>query len=210
MLPAPKHGSITTKQLTPQVLARPPPPKPAPKQPLPKPRAPAVPQPTTLYPWEQDDGDDIDTTEEAPNFFTFSEPPLLKVNLDSDLHAAASVPPAASAGPVTASAQSKSSEPEPQPSFNVEPGPEVQPPLPSRKGKIVYAEPEEPGTSVYDVELDDGAVSFRLSFFLNELECMCTEICSVLLSWWLSGYDVLLLSLRLQFRILAAAAALPK
>lgn len=158
MLPAPKHGSLTTKQLTPHVVARPPPPKSAPKQPLPKPRAPAAPQPTTLYPWEQDDGDDADTTEEAPNFFTFSEPPLPKVNLDSELHAAASVPSAASAGPMTASPYSKSSEPEPQPSFNVEPGPEVQQPAPSRKGKIVYAEPDEPGTSVYDVELDDGAL----------------------------------------------------
>lgn len=159
MLPAPKHGSLTTKQLTPQVVARPPPPrKPVPKQPVPKPQAPAAPQPTTSYPWEQDDDDDTDAAEEAPNFFTFSEPPLPKVNIDTELHAAASVPPAAPAGQLATSSY-REPEPEPQPSVNVEPGPDVQPPVAaSRKGKIVYAEPEEPGTSVYDVELDDGAL----------------------------------------------------
>lgn len=158
MLPAPKHGSLTTKQLTPQVVARPPPPrKTAPKQPVPKPRAPAAPQPTTSYPWEQDDGDDADSTEDAPNFFTFSEPPLPKVNIDAELQAAASVSPAAPAGSLVSSSYSEP-EPDPQPSVNVEPGPDVQAPAPSRKGKIVYAEPDEPGTSVYDVELDDGAL----------------------------------------------------
>ncbi|KAL3253285.1 hypothetical protein MRX96_017555 [Rhipicephalus microplus] len=158
MLPAPKHGSLTTKQLTPQVVARPPPPrKPVSKQPVPKARVASAPQPATSYPWEQDDNDDPDSTEDSPNFFTFSEPPLPKVNIDAELHDAGS---ASSAAPAGSLASSSYGEPEskPQPSVNVEPGPDVQQPAPRRKGKIVYAEPEEPGTSVYDVELDDGAL----------------------------------------------------
>uniref|UniRef100_A0A131YZQ6 Proline-rich protein PRCC n=1 Tax=Rhipicephalus appendiculatus TaxID=34631 RepID=A0A131YZQ6_RHIAP len=161
MLPAPKHGSLTTKQMTPHVVARPPPPrKPVSKQPVRKSQAPAVPQPSTSYPWEQDDGDDADTTEDTPNFFTFSEPPLPKVNIDAELQAAdASIPSTAHARSLVSSSYGEQEPgPEPQPSVNVEPGPDVQPPAPSRKGKIVYAEPEEPGTSVYDVELDDGAL----------------------------------------------------
>lgn len=158
MLPAPKHGSLTTKQLTPQVVARPPPPrKPVSKQPVPKARAASAPQPATSYPWEQDDNDDPDSTEDSPNFFTFSEPPLPKVNIDAELHDAASVSSAAPAGSLASSSYGEP-ESEPQPSVNVEPGPDVQQPAACRKGKIVYAEPEEPGTSVYDVELDDGAL----------------------------------------------------
>uniref|UniRef100_A0A1E1XFS8 Putative mitotic checkpoint protein prcc n=1 Tax=Amblyomma aureolatum TaxID=187763 RepID=A0A1E1XFS8_9ACAR len=156
MLPAPKHGSITQKQLTPQVVARPPAPKPVPKRPPPKPQAPAVP-PQTSHAWDHDVDDDADASEETPNFFTFDEPPLPKVSVDLELDATVPPAPATSVAPVPPSPLSMSSEPEH--AFGMEAGPAVQPvAVESRKGKIVFAEPEDRGSSILDVELDDGAL----------------------------------------------------
>lgn len=156
MLPAPKHGSITQKQLTPQVVARPPAPKPVQKRPPPKPQASAMP-PQTSHTWDHDVDDDADASDEAPNFFSFDEPPLPRVNVDLDLDATVPAPSATSVAPVSSPSLSTSSQPEH--SFDIDTGPAVQPAAAEcRKGKIVFAEPEDRGASILDVELDDGAL----------------------------------------------------
>uniref|UniRef100_G3MQM2 Proline-rich protein PRCC n=1 Tax=Amblyomma maculatum TaxID=34609 RepID=G3MQM2_AMBMU len=158
MLPAPKHGSITQKQLTPQAVARPPAPKPVPKRPPPRPQVPKVP-PQTSHAWDHDVDDDVDASDETPNFFTFDEPPLPKVSIDVELNASAPPPPAMSVAPVPSPPLSLSSEPGNSLGMDTCPGPVMQPAAAeSRKGKIVFAEPEDRGASILDVELDDGAL----------------------------------------------------
>lgn len=162
MLPAPKHGSITSKQLTPQAVSRPSAPKPAPKRPPPKPSVPAATVQKASNVWEEEDADDMETSEDTPKFFTFEEPPLPKVSLDIEPPQAGSTTGlASSASPVPVASCPAHTEPDPGaqqgastvPNFPLRVDPEQ-----SRKGKIVYAEPDEPGTSVFDVELDDGAL----------------------------------------------------
>lgn len=158
MLPAPKHGSVTSKQLTPQAVSRP---KPAPKRPPPKPQAPSAAVPKASNVWEQDDADDMETSDDAPKFFTFEEPPLPKVSLEVEPPTSAAAAGSAATSSVPVASCPAHAEPHPGPQLSASTVPDIPlrvDPEQSRKGKIVFAEPNEPGTSVFDVELDDGAL----------------------------------------------------
>lgn len=162
MLPAPRHGSITSKQLTPQAVSRPSAPKPAPKRPPPKPQVSLTAVQKASNVWEEEDADDMETSEDAPKFFTFKEPPLPKVSLDVEPAQASGISGLASstsAVPVASCPAHTEPHFEPQQSASTVPDVPLRvDPEQSRKGKIVYAEPDEPGTTVFDVELDDGAL----------------------------------------------------
>lgn len=158
MLPAPKHGSVTSTQLTPQAVSRP---KPAPKRPPPKPQAPPAGVPKASNVWEQEDADDMETSEDTPKFFTFEEPPLPKVSLEVEPPASAAAAGSVATSSVPVASCPAHTEPHPGPQQSGSTVPDIPlrvDPEQSRKGKIVYAEPDEPGTSVFDVELDDGAL----------------------------------------------------
>lgn len=146
LLPAPRHGLATSKQLMPQVLKRPS---------VPRDKGPPQPRPpgTAVQndPWTDGDADGPDDSTPTSSFFTFEEPPLPKVDM-------------ASAENLSVTSTEKypanvdQPEPEQEPDCTVPDYPQQQEGAESRRGKIVFAEHNEPGTSAFDVELDDGAV----------------------------------------------------
>lgn len=150
LLPAPRHGSLTSKQLMPQVLTRPSVPR---DRGLPKSRGAPQPRPPGTAAVEDDPWGDKDADDSAPtsSFFTFEEPPLPGVdNVSAENLSVTSTekyPPVVDQQP----------ELEQEPDCTVPDQPQ-QEAVESRRGKIVFAEHNEPGTSAFDVELDDGAV----------------------------------------------------
>ncbi|CAN7976389.1 unnamed protein product, partial [Ixodes persulcatus] len=145
LLPAPRHGSATSKQLMPQVLKRPSVPR---DKGPPKPRPPG----TVVQndPWTDGDADGPNDSAPTSSFFTFEEPPLPKVDMASAENLSVT---STEKYPATVDQP----EPEQEPDCTVPDYPQ-QEAVESRRGKIVFAEHNEPGTSAFDVELDDGAV----------------------------------------------------
>ncbi|CAN7940039.1 unnamed protein product [Ixodes hexagonus] len=148
LLPAPRHGSVTSKQLMPQVLTRPSVPRDKGPQ---KSGGPPKPQPPRTTATEEDPwADGPDDSAPTSSFFTFEEPPLAKVDVASAENLSVT---STERYPATADQP----EPEQEPDCTVPDYPQ-QEVTESRRGKIVFAEHSEPGTSAFDVELDDGAV----------------------------------------------------
>lgn len=153
LLPAPRHGLTTSKQLMPQVLTRPSVPRdngPQRSRGPPNPRPPRTTAAANDSPWNDKDAEGPDDSTPTSSFFTFEEPPLPKLDVGS----AENLSVTSTERYPTAVDQP---EPEQEPDCTVPDYPQ-QEVAESRRGKIVFAEPNEPGTSAFDVELDDGAV----------------------------------------------------
>lgn len=147
LLPAPRHGSTTSVQLTPQVLTRP---RTVPNK-VPQTSAPSTTPPTMVaetrasQAWSEDPdepGGLNQSGSSAPSFFTFGETPLPQPEPPVEGY---SIPTTETYTPDVPQVDALHT-------VQREPTPE------SRRGKIVFAEPAEPGTSAFDVELDDGAL----------------------------------------------------